>query len=251
MKHSFLKKFISQVPAWAGLAVLCGALAVAQGQSQAQSPDAGTGAAQAGQRSDGQIEMDVVHALDASKALKDDLITAATIQGEVSLSGTVSTDASSELAESIAAHVAGVTKVNNNLKVGNPTDAQAADPNAQQQADNQPDEAAAAPPAPGDGPLPMPSQSQDQAQGQAQAQPPAPYPPSRPQYAPPSPYPPQYPPRQPQYAQGPPPAPAYAEPTGPVTIPQGTVLQLRTNEALNNKRAKDGEAVDFTVIRDV
>jgi len=46
---------------------------------------------------DGQIEMDVVHALDASNALKGDLITAATIQGEVTLSGTVVGEASSEL----------------------------------------------------------------------------------------------------------------------------------------------------------
>jgi hypothetical protein len=245
MNRSFVKRVFPQMLAWAALVVLCGGIQVAQAQDSASS----SAAAPAGQRTDGQIEMDVVHALDASKALKDDLITAATIQGEVSLSGTVSTAASSELAESIASHVAGVTKVNNNLQVGNPQDAQAADPNAQQQADNQPDEAAAAPPAPGDGPLPAPSQGQ--AQDQSQAQPPAPYPPARPQYAPPSPYPPQYPPRQPQYAQGPPPAQAYAEPTGPVTIPQGTVLQLRTNEALNNKRAKDGEAVDFTVIRDV
>ena len=46
--------------------------------------------------------MDVVHALDASAALKNDLITAATIQSEVTLSGTVSSDASKQLAESIA-----------------------------------------------------------------------------------------------------------------------------------------------------
>jgi hypothetical protein len=244
MKHSFLKKFISQVPAWAGLAVLCGALAVAQGQSQAQSPDAGTGAAQAGQRSDGQIEMDVVHALDASKALKDDLITAATIQGEVTLTGTVSTAASSELAESIAAHVNGVAKVQNNLKVGNPQDAQAGDPNAQQMQDNQPDDAAQAAPPPADGQQPMPNQNPGPDQGQGQAQQPAPYyPPSRPQYAPP-----------PQYAQGPPPpppGPQYEAPTGPVTIPQGTLLQLRTNESVGSKKAKDGEPVQFTVIRDV
>ena len=64
--------------------------------------------------------MDVVHALDASAALKNDLITAATIQGEVTLSGTVSTDASKQLAESIASHVDGVTKVHNNLQIGNP-----------------------------------------------------------------------------------------------------------------------------------
>jgi hypothetical protein len=238
-----LKKVFPQVLAWTSLVVLCSAIAVAQ----AQSPDAGAASAQAGQRSDGQIEMDVVHALDASKALKNDLITAATIQGEVSLSGTVSTDASSELAESIAAHVSGVTKVNNNLKVGDPQAAQAADPNAQQMADNQPDDAAQAPPAPGDGPRPMPNQGQAQGQGQTQA--PSPYPPSRPQYAPP----PQYS-QGPQYAQGPPPpppGPTYAAPTGPVTIPQGTLLQLRTSEAVGSKRAKDGQPVQFTVIRDV
>ena len=39
--------------------------------------------------------MDVVHALDASQALKNDLITAATIQSEVTLSGTVSSEAQS------------------------------------------------------------------------------------------------------------------------------------------------------------
>ena len=214
--------------------------------------------------------MDVVHALDASKALKEDMITAATIQSEVTLSGTVSTEASSELAESIAAHVAGVSKVNNNLKVGNPQDAQAGDPNAQQMADNQPDDAAQAPPQQADAqqqPVPDPNQGQGQAgqppnqgqypnQGQAQAPPPYPpaYPPARPQYAPQPQYPNQYPPQQGQYAQGPPPpppGPQYEQPSGPVTIPQGTLLQLRTSEALGSKRAKDGEPVQFTVIRDV
>jgi hypothetical protein len=36
-----------------------------------------------------------------------------------------------------------------------------------------------------------------------------------------------------------------------VTIPQGTLLQLRTSEAVGSKRAKDGEPVQFTVIQDV
>jgi BON domain len=248
MKRSFLKKVMPQVLAWAGLVVLCSAVAVAQDQSQSPA------VAQAGQRSDGQIEMDVVHALDASKALKDDMITAATIQGEVTLTGTVSTAASSELAESIAAHVNGVAKVQNNLKVGNPQDAQAAgDPNAQQMQDNQPDDAAQAAPPADQQPMPNPGQDQGQAQ-QGQAQPPAPYyPPQRPQYAPQYPQQPQYS-QGPQYAQGPPPpppGPRYEAPTGPVTIPQGTLLQLRTNEPVGSKRAKDGEPVQFTVIRDV
>jgi hypothetical protein len=269
MKRSFFKKISQLALLSAGLVALFGAATVAQGQDAS----ATQAAAQPGQRTDGQIEMDVVHALDASKALKEDMITAATIQGEVSLSGTVSTEASSELAESIAAHVVGVTKVNNNLKVGNPQDAQAGDPNAQQMADNQPDDAAQAPPqqqadaqqqpmpnqgqasqSPGQGQYP--DQGQYPNQGQAQAPPPYPpaYPPARPQYAPQPQYPNQYPPQQGQYAQGPPPpppGPQYEQPSGPVTIPQGTLLQLRTSEALGSKKAKDGEPVQFTVIRDV
>lgn len=129
MIRALLKRFSRLLMAWAGVAVLCAVAALAQdagaagGQSQAQP------SAQPGPRSDGQIEMDVVHALDASAALKNDLITAATIQGEVTLSGTVSTGASKQLAESIAAHVDGVTKVHNNLQIGNPgSDAQALQP---------------------------------------------------------------------------------------------------------------------------
>jgi hypothetical protein len=186
--------------------------------------------AAAATRTDGQIETDVVHALDASKALKDDLITAATIQGEVTLSGTVSTEASSELAEAIASHVAGVTKVNNNLKVGNPQAAADAQPPAESQPDN-PDNAAAEPaPAPGDGPMAVPNQPQ----APSASQPVAPAPPARPQYQPPR-----------------PPAQAYEPPKGPVTIPQGTLIQLRTNEPVSSKRAKDGTPVEFTVIHDV
>jgi hypothetical protein len=86
----------------------------------------------------------------------------------------------------------------------------------------------------------MPSQGQAQGPNQGQA---PPYPQGRPRYAP------AYPPQR-QYAQAPPP-PAYQEPNGPVTIPQGTLVQLRTNEGLDSKRAKDGQPVEFTVIRDV
>ena len=253
MTQTLLKKVYPQVVAWVGVVALGAAVAVAQSDGQIQKPAPGVPMAQASQRSDGQIEMDVVHALDASRALKNDLITAATIQGEVTLTGTVSSDASAELAESIAAHVPGVTKVNNNLKTGNPQDAQAAqapDPASQQMAENQPDDAPQPPPAATDGPQPMPNPNQApaQAQDQSQAPPPPPYPPARPQYAPPPAY---YPPQR-QYAQAPPPqGPTYDAPSGPVTIPQGTLIQVRTNEGLASKHAKDGEPVQFTVIRDV
>ena len=76
-----------------------------------------------GQRTDSQIEMDVVKALDDSAPLKNDLITAATIQSEVTLSGTVASQADKDLAASIAGGVQGVSKVHNNLKIGNPQQA--------------------------------------------------------------------------------------------------------------------------------
>src|ERR1700684_2288459 len=125
-KESFPQSFWMKAMAAAGLVVLAGTLAIAQDAGQNPSQDPNQPAA-AGQRTDGQIEMDVVHALDASAALKNDLITAATIQGQVTLSGTVSSDSSKQLAESIVKGVPGVTGVKDNLNVGNPAN----DPNAQ------------------------------------------------------------------------------------------------------------------------
>ncbi len=98
MDRPRFKRMLFQALAWAGLVALCGVFALAQDAPAAQA---------SGARSDGQIEMDVVHALDASQALKNDLITAATIQSEVTLSGTVSSESNRELAESIAAQCAG------------------------------------------------------------------------------------------------------------------------------------------------
>jgi hypothetical protein len=298
--------------AWIGVVALGSALALAQD------------AASSGTRSDGQIEMDVVHALDGSQALKNDLITAATIQNEVTLSGTVSSDSSKQLAESIVKGVSGVTKVHNNLKVGNPAedpnaggaplndsandmgDAQAAPPqdapnpaygqnpneNGQQPSINQ-----APPPNWGDqnaGPPPQNYPQQQPQYGQQQPYPQQPqygqqqpYPqqpqdgqqqpyPQRPEYgqqqAPPPGYGQQAPPpgygqagpppgygqqtappgygQRPGYAQTPPPQ-RYDIPRGPVTIPQGTLVQVRTTDAVNSKRAKAGEPLQFTVIQDV
>src|ERR1700759_4410731 len=93
MKQSWLLRAV--FPALALMAVLTFAASWARAQD---SNDAQQSAAPAvGQSTDGQIEMDVVKALDDSQALKNDLITAATIQGEVTLSGTVSSDASKQL----------------------------------------------------------------------------------------------------------------------------------------------------------
>lgn len=210
MNWPSVKRVFPQVLVWTAVAALSGAMVLAQDMSAATASSQ-----EAASRSDSQIEMDVVHALDASQALKNDLITAATIQSEVTLSGTVASDANRGLAESIAHQVQGVTKVNNNLKVVNPQDAQA----AQDESNSQPDEGV--PSQPNDqgqfrGQIHDDVQAQIQAQRQAQQQ-----------------------------------ARAYATPNGPVTIPAGTLLQLRTSEPVNSKRAKDGQPVQFTVIRDV
>lgn len=287
-RPAFLRAF-PRAMAWVGVIALGCALSVAQDAAPSNAP-----------RSDGQIEMDVVHALDASQALKNDLITAATIQSEVTLSGTVSSDSSKQLAESIVKGVPGVTKVNNNLKVGNPAD----DANAQGAAANDPanDDMADAqagppqsspnppydqnpsygdnagqnpPPSVNQGPPPNWGGSQNQGQqppayGQNYPQRPAyggqnypqqPYgqqgPPPGYGQAPPPPPPGYGQPgygqqgygQGPQYSQGP--TPRYDIPRGPVTIPPGTLLQLRTSEAVSSKHARAGEPVQFTVIQDV
>jgi hypothetical protein len=202
MNQFLLKRVFPQIMAGAALVVLSGAMALAQDAT----------------RTDGQIEMDVVHGLDATAELKNDLITAATIQGEVTLSGTVSSESSRKLAESIAAHVQGVTKVNNGLTVGSP---QAA---ASQQADsNQPQ--AAATPNSASGPNSS-DQMNDQIRAEVRAQIQA-------------------------QRQGQQRAPMYKEATGPVTVSAGTMLRLRTNESVRSKKAKEGQPVEFTVIQDV
>ena len=242
MNRPLFKRVFTRILYCAGLVVLCGATALAQDQapataeaaSPAQAPATAEAASPAQadqQRTDGQIEMDVVHALDASPELKNDLITAATIEGEVTLSGTVSSKASSDKAESIAGQVAGVTKVNNNLKIGNPQDANAGSPGGQPMAENLPDNGPQGNQQPGPPP--------DQEQAPYAPVPPPGYADQQPQY------------QQPQYGNQRPPAPAYAVATGPVTIGPGTLIQLRTSEPVTSKRAKVGEPVQFTVLADV
>jgi len=256
MNRSLLKRVIAGSMAWTAMALLCGVVALAQDAAPA-----------GGQRTDGQIEMDVVHALDQSAALKNDLITAATIQGQVTLAGTVSSEDSKKLAESIVKGVPGVTSVKNNLNIGNPAN----DPNAQgaqnaqnddtqEMADNgQPAPPPSAAPAPDYGQNSAPQSNQQAPQyGQQQPQYGQPAPPPAYGQAPPPPPPgygqrPQY---NSPYGPGPgyapaAPPPPYKYAKGPVTIPQGTMIQLRTSEPVDSKRAKGGEPIQFTVIQDV
>ncbi len=266
MNRPLLKHISSVVFGWIAVMALGTSMALAQGPTPSSGP-----------RTDGQIEMDVVHALDGSQALKDDLITAATIQGEVTLSGTVASDSSRQLAESLAKSVPGVTKVHNNLKVGNPAqDANAQGvptdqmgQNDQDYASDQPQPAQPQAGSPDNGQNPGINQNSPPDWGQGQQPGYGQNPPPQGQYpgqAPPSQsgqypgygqaplpppygqnYPPQYPQQYPQQA----PAPQYQIARGPVTVPAGTLIQVRTSEPVNSKQARGGEPVQFTVIQDV
>lgn len=216
---------------------------VVQGGSIALAQDQAPPQAQAsGQRTDGQIEMDVVHALDAVPQLKDDWITAGTVGGVVTLSGTSGSAENRTLAEQTAAKVPGVSQVVNSLKVGDPQTAQGAAGSSDQQ------QAEAAPSAQAEPPTGMGQAQADNAPQPPPAQPDPPQLQDRPNYQRQAPTPyarqGQYP-QQPQYASEP------EGPREPVTIAQGQLLKVRTAEALTSKRAKDGEVVEFTVVRDV
>jgi hypothetical protein len=219
-------------------ALLCTGITVV-----AAAPQAWAQTAQTAGRSDADIQSDVAYALSHSAALKGQQITAATVEGDVTVSGNVRDDASKELAESLIYRVNGVRSVSNNLTVGTAAQqtpaaggdntAQNPDPNAAQQQDPnydpaqqnmaQVDPAAVAPAAAGD-----PAQSAPQQQQQPAPQ----YPAARPQYNGYNPNPPQ-------------------QPAAPVTIPSGTLLQVRTSEPLDATKVQPGQVFQATVASDV
>jgi hypothetical protein len=290
-----LKRLLRCSCAWVAILVIFTAIAIAQDSTPQQSAPTPAGNVQ---RTDGLIEMDVVQALDNSKSLKNESITAATIQGEVTLTGTVNSESARELAEMLTARVSGVSHVQNDLKVANtasntqPVTQTEIQPDPEQMAQSQQPEPIPEPqvntnepppphvqlpptdPAAADEgvatqtvipaqPTPQQAapvqQAQDQPQDQPQDQ--APAQPQRPAYA--QPYPtvpappqPNYPPQQPQQPQQPNPAYGAHAPdppydSTPLTLKQGAILEMRTNQSLDNKHAKSGTTFDLTVIRDV
>lgn len=233
MNKPKLRKQTVRLLTWIAVVALCAVVALAQDKASAPT--------------DSQIEMNVVQALDAAPQLKNDLITAATIQGEVTLSGTVATADSQRLAESIVAKVSGVGKVHNNLKVGDPQ-AAADQQNMQVSSSDQ----LPAGDQPYDAQQPQtdqqatPSQQQDYAQQtsdqqgqypqQGQGQNGQPYPSAQQSY--------------PQYGQRSQ-RPAFRPAPGPLTIPAGTLLALRTSEPVASKQAKEGQPIQFVLISDI
>jgi hypothetical protein len=210
----------------------------------AGAPNAWGQTAQSSGRSDADIQSDVGYALSNSAALKGQQITAATVEGDVTISGNVRDDASKELAESLIYRVNGVRSVTNNLTVGDAAPqaqqaevnggsvAPAPNENAQQDPNYDPAQQNMAPVSPDAGANP-PAQ-----------QPPPPQQQPSPQYQPAPQYQaaPQYQPRQPY--------PNYQQ-QALVTVPAGTLLQVRTSEPLDATRVQPDQVFQATVAADV
>ena len=229
--------------------------------AQNQSGQDQSGAAQAS-RTDADIQSDVTAAFASDHTLQSQPITVSTTSGQITLGGTVQTNAQRQQAETIAANVQGVSGILNNIKVtdtNSPLPAPPADSTgvanpdiAGQVADNGagPADQAQLPPA-AQSPAPAiqsqtpPPPPPDQSPAYSRQAPPPPSSGARPQYQP---YPQggYYPPPQSGYNQAPP-----QPPSGPVTVPAGTLLRVRLSELLDTNKAKSGETFEATAATDI
>lgn len=192
--------------------------------------------AQAAGSNDSGLQSAVSSALAHDPVLKNQAVIATTANGVVTLTGSVDTAQQRQQAETDAASVPGVSGIENNITVGGQSGA-----SAEQQA----------PPPPSDqeqGQQNIPPPPPDQSQQPSPAQ--------NPQSMPPPPPPDQSSGRAPYVPQGgeqqgynnyPPPQP----PSGPVTIPAGTLLQIRVSEPLDVTKLKDGAPFQATAASDV
>ena len=206
---------------------------------------------QAAARSDADIQKDVEAALTASPVLNGQEIHAQTFGGGVTLTGYVDDEASKDLARMVTSKVAGVRSVVNQLTVvpiGAPTDAESG-ANAQAPTDQQ-------------GEAQNPAQQQaapGQQSGVSQpppdgyTPPPAGYPTvtRRPPYDEGQGAPQQYP--EGQYPQGQYPQQQYPQqaPSGPVQIPQGTILRVRLSQPLDSKSSGIGAMFEVASANDI
>jgi hypothetical protein len=196
---------------------------------------AGT-AASAQSSGEGDLQANVASALTHDPMLKNQPVTAYTANGVVTLTGTVETEQQRQEAETVAANVKGVSGIQNNITVAGSESAQA------QTAPPPPADAQPAPP-------PPPPDTQQPAAAPDSQQIPPPPPPDEPaQPAQPAPQRAPYAP----YPQG-----GYGRPyppqqtSGPVTIPAGTLLQIRISEPLDIAKLQDGAAFQATAASDV
>ena len=212
---------------------------------------------------DAQVQSAVASALAADAQLRGQQVTASVQGGVVTLNGNVNDDSARLAAEQTAAQVAGVKSIEDNISVGQQQVESQSDPGAQQNqqpAGVQPNEQGQ----PGQMPPPPPQESapqQPQYQQQPYSQPQSQYPQQQGQYPQQQPYAQpqgQYPQPYPQpYGYAPAPRPLLAvspqrqNASGPVTIPAGTLLTVRTNEALVPGKVQEGTLIQVTATSDI
>jgi len=160
---------------------------------------------------DGNLQSAVESALAKDSALQGQQVQATAQNGEVTLSGTVQTAEQRQEAETVAANVPGVVGIADNIQVAGES-------------------------APAPATAPAPPQMNPPAGAQQTPPPPPPD-----QTATPAPY------------QGTQPYQGYGSepPSGPVTIPAGTLLQVRTSEPLNVTKLQEGATFEATAASDV
>jgi hypothetical protein len=180
------------------------------------------GAQQSDSPSDAKIEGAVVNALGTTPGLMDQQITAATIEGTVTLSGSVPDAASKKQAGALVKKIDGVKAVENNLEIQAAQSAPVSTPDTNLPAGSEPITAPVEPQ------VGAPQQNQMQ-QGE-----PEPAPEQQPTA-----------PNRRRAYQG------NQLVSGPVTIPPGTLLRLRTSESVDNRRSKPGDIVEFTAASDI
>jgi hypothetical protein len=190
----------------------------------------GSAQAQTAGSNDSALQSAVSGALAHDPVLKNQPVIAATANGVVTLSGTVDTQQQRQQAETDAANVQGVSGIENNITVagGQGQAAQPAPPPVDEQQN-------APPPPPDESQQPSPEQNPES----------MPPPPPADQSGRAAPY--AQGGEQPGYGNYPPAQPA----SGPVTIPAGTLLQIRLSEPLDVAKVQDGTAFQATAASDV
>jgi len=164
---------------------------------------------------DANLQSAVESALAKDSALQGQQLKATSQNGQVTLSGTVQTAEQRQEAETVVANVPGVVGIADNIQVAGAS-------------------------APATAPAPETSQAPPQMNPPAAAQQ-TPPPPPPDQAATPAPY------------QGAQPYQGYgsAPASGPVTVPAGTLLQVRTSEPLNVSKLQEGATFEMTAASDV
>ena len=197
-------------------------------------------AAQQKARTDADIQSDVGYALTHDSTLKGQQITSTAANGIVTLSGTVQTNAQFQQAETVAGNVPGVSGIVNHIKVANPNSPEPANTEQATQDSLAPGAQANVPPPPPD--------QEPNAQSAPTQTPPSTYS----QSASPT-YNGARPPYQPQQGGYYPPQQSYnpPPPSGPVTIPAGTLLRVRLAETLDTAHLKTGTFFQATAAADV